>query len=393
MIRIALVFLLLTRQALAAAPDEVRVGILSIFSPGQVELSGPRDSELALVLVSEDGRERKIAARNVLVRCGGRSPVLLEVEDETWEAAGLVVRPGDGVIRVGVPGKQPARPYSGWIEVRERHGRCVVIDHVPFERYVKDVACREIRGAGPEALKAQAVLARTWTLTNLRKHSDEGFDFCDLTHCQAYEGASACTAWQRKHLRAVAGKVLLDGERPADVAYFSTCGGHTARASDVWGARSERTYLAGVADGNPAYCAGSPHFRWRFEVQRDRLCAAVRKARPGLGAGACQVEVRAAGPGDWVRRVRATAAGQVGMIEMSGEDFHMLMGRAFGWGRFKSGSFAIQPRGRETIFVGRGMGHGVGMCQHGAMGMERRGADWRAILEHYFPGTRTGRIP
>jgi stage II sporulation protein D len=69
------------------------------------------------------------------------------------------------------------------------------------------------------------------------------------------------------------------------------------------------------------------------------------------------------------------------------------MGRLRGWGAFKSANFVIEQQGGQLVFMGRGMGHGVGMCQHGAMGLARCGKDYRAILEHYFPGTRVGAIP
>ncbi|MBN2497539.1 MAG: SpoIID/LytB domain-containing protein [Deltaproteobacteria bacterium] len=306
-------------------------------------------------------------------------------------AAELRIRPrGSRALRVRVPGAAE-RSYPGWLEIGTQGERCRLVVHVPFERYVEQVACYEIRGAGPEALEAQAVLVRSYALAHLGRHAAEGFDFCDLTHCQVYPGDGACTAAQLESLRKVAGQVLLFEGELADVAYFSTCGGHTASAADVWGGETARPYLQGVEDSREgrALCARSDHLRWRFEVERDELCAALRAKLPAA-AGRCAVSIAETGRGGWVRRVRI--AGPGGEASISGADFHLLMGRRFGWSRFKSGHFVVQARGGRYVFLGRGLGHGVGMCQHGAMGLERAGADHRAILEHYFPGTALGSL-
>jgi stage II sporulation protein D len=69
------------------------------------------------------------------------------------------------------------------------------------------------------------------------------------------------------------------------------------------------------------------------------------------------------------------------------------MGRAFGWGKFKSARFWVETGGKRVVFHGRGLGHGVGMCQYGALGMAKAGKDYRVILEHYYPGTELKQWP
>ncbi len=373
-----------------AAPPEVTVQIFGIFKPTSARISAAGGRAMTLTAIAEDGRRRRIRARRVDVRCGGRSPLAVKVGERLIPAASLQVHPAPGSDRllVSVPGTERARPYTGSFELRERAGRCEIVNRVGLEDYVRSTACREMGPAAAEALKAQAILVRTWALGHRGRHA--GADFCDLTHCQVYEGIAACDPAATPILESVRGKVLLAGEGLADVAYASTCGGHTARAADIWGPASARSYLAGVPDGQPALCSRSPHFRWRFETKLASACAAVRAARPALGPGPCRFEVTQRGAGGWVRRVRVTAGGE---LELTGEQFHMLMGRAFGWGRFKSAHFKIQATAGRIAFVGRGLGHGVGLCQYGAMAMAERGADHEAILAHYFPGTRIGAAP
>jgi stage II sporulation protein D len=145
-----------------------------------------------------------------------------------------------------------------------------------------------------------------------------------------------------------------------------------------------RPYLPGVEDGEEPHCRRSEHMRWRFEVDRRELCSALRRSHPRIGTGPCDVEILATGKGGWTSRLAIRASRSV---ELTGDDFHLVMGRLFGWSSVKSARFTLQASGDRITFHGRGLGHGVGMCQHGAMGMARAGATFRQILEHYYPGT------
>ena len=383
-----------TAVAQAGEAAQVRVSVLSKFAPERLAISAVSPGDLRIQLIQEDGRARSLRGKALDLTCGSSgAPVSLSLDGSNKAHPGAKLRiraPGkDSPILISIPGKKLKRPYFGWIEISEYMGYCQTIVNVKLEQYVRSVTCAEIRGATGPALRAQSVLVRTWALTNSGKHHAKGFDFCDLTHCQAYQGVSACSASQAKAIQPVEGQVLLHGEGLADVAYFSTCGGHTARASDIWGSGSKRSYLDGVRDGQPALCASSDHFRWIHRISKVQLCALLRKDLPALGSGPCSLTLER-GRGGWIRRIRASAQGTVAW---SGEAFHLMMGRLRGWGAFKSANFVMEEQGDQLVFLGRGMGHGVGMCQHGAMGMALSGKDHRAILEHYFPGTRVGAIP
>lgn len=373
-----------------AGPPVVRVSLYSKYRPHQVWVE--RRGGMRITLVAEDGRRRVARAARIQVRCGGRAPVEVEGSGKKLAGASVEIRSAndaEAILRTGVPGG-PARLYQGWLEVLERNRGCLIVNHVGLDPYSRQVACGEIRGAGPEALRAQAVVARSYALATLGKHAEQGFDFCDLSHCQVYTGQQACTRRQRKSLAAVDGLALLHEGKPAETYYFSTCGGHTAASGDVWGPRAARPYLTGVADGRPPHCAASPHLRWRLEVGQRELCRRLRGAMPQLGDGPCRIRVAERGAGGWVRRVEVRAEQPVWL---PGDRFHLMMGRLYGWARFKSARFTCVRDGGTITFRGRGMGHGVGMCQHGAMGMERAGADHRAILRHYFPRCELGSWP
>jgi stage II sporulation protein D len=381
--RIPLVLLSLFLAAGARAGDTtVRVSIFSIFKPTRVQVSSLKP--MLLTAVAEDGAIGKYKSRSVQINCGERWPLQMETGKKVVFAGSARFKPAPGdTLTVGVENRAE-RQYSGWIEIRERQGLCLIINHVSLEEYSRDVACREMGASLPEALKAQAVAVRSYALATANKHGLEGFDFCDLTHCQAYTGRDACSAEQRKHLDAVSGLALMYKGRPAMTYYFSTCGGHTASAADVFGPGADKPYLQGVKDGDPPYCSRSDHMVWRMDEERRLLCARIDAALPTQHGIDCTIEIVETGKGGWVRRIDVHGKQLNGM---GGEWFHNFMGRNFGWGRFKSGNFTIEKKGDRLVFRGRGLGHGVGMCQHGAMGMARADKDYKAILQHYYPGT------
>jgi stage II sporulation protein D len=376
-----------TEKVNAELPEIFKVKVFGIYAPQEILFSS--SGGLRIKAIAGDGKTTTFKSEGTKVRCDETGS--LEIGDRKdltrLEVSGINKSP----LWAGVPGRQDPRPYKGWFEIEDHKGKCHVINHVRVDDYVESVSCREINGAGPEALKAQAILVRTWAYTRRGKHKRAGYDFCDLTHCQVYVGTSACTSLQKKHMREVKRNALFYAGRLADVAYFSTCGGHTANAADIWGTGSERPYLKGIGSPLPAACSSSPHFRWISKLGRNEFCGKIKRAFPGAGMGeGCQIKILERGRGGWIKRIRLRGKKT---LDLSGEDFHMLMGRIWGWGKIKSANFELQSKRHHFVFVGRGLGHGVGMCQYGAMGMERKGANYLEILKHYFPGTSVGLVP
>jgi len=394
---------LIIAMALLSVPGaqarEVSVSLFGIFKPQRVSIESTTSLPLAVTAVAADGRRRVFVTNTIDARCTASALPCARLAKKRVCSARFEVRTAAGHgrdgLRAGVVGG-PLRVYDGWLEVRPASGVCLLLNHVPLEDYVQSVACHEMRPGGPEALRAQAVASRSYALSVTGKHPGAGCDFCDLTHCQVYTGRDACTSKQRRALAAARGLVLLFDGSPARTYYFSTCAGSTTSAADVWGPVTARPYLLGVEDGRPPYCSDSAHMHWTFRIGRAGLCRRLGKQFPALGRAGklekCKLAIEKVGRHGWVGRVSISSASGPA-IDLRGERFHMLMGKWFGWGRFKSARFELEKRGQEFLFHGRGLGHGVGMCQYGAMGMERAGADFKKILEHYYPGTQLGRWP
>ena len=259
---------------------------------------------------------------------------------------------------------------------------------MPLEDYIRQVVASEASVEDePEALKALAIVARTYALKNLGRHREEGYDFCSTTHCQRFATVDARPA-VASAIKETAGLVLQDGRNQmADTYYSASCGGMTANLKTIWGAEAP-DYLRGVRDN---YCNSGSHYRWTDVIASKRLRDALR-SDPRTDVG------------ETVRDISVTKHDQTGRAEVisivgdrtrmiNGWEFKLIVGRALGWQLLKSSRFTVTRSGSEFVFRGGGFGHGLGLCQEGAHVMAQRGQSYQQILAHYFPGTSVGDYP
>jgi SpoIID/LytB domain protein len=252
----------------------------------------------------------------------------------------------------------------------------------PLEAYVAQVVAGESPDTmHPAAREALAIAARTFALASLGRHQAEGFDLCDLTHCQAI--AKSTPAAERA-ASATRGLVLLHNGRPAEVFFSAWCGGHTERPSAVWPGAIDPPFLPAQPD--PA-CARRE--AWTSEVPAPRLLAALHSA------GLKGQSLRGFRVVDRTGSGRAQTLRAVGLVpeELPAGHFRMSVGRILGWQWLKSTWFDVRPSAAGVVFVGRGSGHGVGLCLVGADQRASEGADARSILAFYFPGLPIGQQP
>ncbi|HMG36591.1 MAG TPA: SpoIID/LytB domain-containing protein [Blastocatellia bacterium] len=339
----------------SAAPEALKLGVLVFLKRGH-------------------GWEAAAVARKLL--------------ESSTVTAGVYLQPPAEESRVGRPSLEPAlmagKSDPQLVRVRLlREGRTIAL---PLEDYVLGVTSVEASVEDqPEALKAQAIICRTYTVRNMGRHAAEGFDFCSNTHCQQYipPGRKPVREAVRNAVAATAGVILAD-ERGAPVdAYFNAaCGGFTANIGTLWGAPAPR-YLTGVRDD---YCIEGPHRRWVDRISRKQMVKALA-TDPRTNAGRSIEDIR-------VERRDATGRAERVLIEgerrreVRGWDFKIVVGRALGWNLLKSTRFEVSRHGDTFEFRGSGFGHGLGLCQEGAHVMARRGMSHSRILEFYFPGAR-----
>ncbi len=291
--------------------------------------------------------------------------------------------------------------------LRGRDGRLTLVNIVDLESYLRGVVPWEIGRPGPESLeavKAQAIAARSYTVAHLGRRKQLGFDLWDGVGDQVYRGLSGTNELTDRAVRQTRGKVMRYEGRVVQAYYCSTCGGHTASIQDVW-PRPAVPYLQGVRDAprdESAWCRLSPHFRWTVAWSAHQLGDIIRRWLPaevdevlsskdiGVLEGLEVVERDTSGR---VHRLRVVT--DRGQWEVQGDRIRWLLRPATG--RFpilRSTLFTLQEyRDDEGHLIGvrlqgGGFGHGVGMCQSGALAMAQAGRDARQILEHYYRGVR-----
>jgi stage II sporulation protein D len=309
-------------------------------------------------------------------------------------AATAVSACAPGPVRVMIPGSI-ARAQPATIRVQIKNGSAVVVREIPLEQYVIVTALSEVHpGVADDAVAArvfevQAVIARTYALSNRGRHAKEGYDVCSNTHCQVYEAARVKTSRWRAAARAAvqktAGELLWFADAPARAVYHADCGGHTSNASAVWGGPGP-PYLTAARDGGPA---GSAHTEWTFESSAAAVLAALNTdQRTAVGARLDRIEI--AGRDDAGRAEKIVLRGTRTFV-VRGEVFRDVLTRRLGVRTLRSTLFSVKKTRDTFIFAGKGFGHGVGLCQAGALARLRAGASADDVLAHYFPGTRVSR--
>ncbi len=271
-------------------------------------------------------------------------------------------------------------------------GSGLAIRTVSLETYVQATAVSEFAPASGELevvermLEVQSVVGRTYALAHVGRHSREGFDLCATTHCQLYEPARLRTSrWAAAASEAAqqtSGAVLWYDGAPAKALFHADCGGHTSNSADVWGGPG-RPYLIAMPDDGPA---ASAHTTWRFEASRDAVMRALNadpRTRVGARLDAIKILDR-----DSAGRAEHVALHAQQELIVRGDLLREVLAAALGVRSVRSTQFAVRRERGTFVFEGRGFGHGVGLCQAGALARIRAGARVPAILQRYFPGTK-----
>jgi stage II sporulation protein D len=343
--------------------------------------------------------------QTILVRGGVADGLVVNAGGAESVAPGLLVArvEGDGLVSIG------GRPYRGSALIRSAGpGRLTAINQVEMEDYLLGVVPYEIGRVGPElveAVKAQAVAARTYAIRYIGRREEFGFDVFATVQDQVYGGAEGEHDPTSIAVRETAGEILTYGGQPIEAFYHSTCAGQTAAIEEVW-AEAPRPYLVSVVDVNPAtgeaFDVTSSRFRWTERWTADQLRQIFnRTLADSLPAGVTDVgELRG------FEVLELTPSGRIASMRIttSAATFHVGRDR-IRWifltpagNILNSSKFTVRTerdaagRIQEVIAEGMGWGHGIGMCQVGAMGRARAGQDYRTILRTYYTGADLVRL-
>lgn len=279
------------------------------------------------------------------------------------------------------PTKVGDREYPGTIELHNEGDGLLLINELDLEKYLFGVVAAEVPARWPmETKKAQAVVARTYALMQ-RSESDGPYHLEATVADQVYVG-TAVDPTTRAAVTATYGEVLLEDGLLVSTWFHSACGGRTEAPADVWPERPAH----GNAIVTCGFCEDSSYETWSVDLQPDEISKALRDAGHKTVKTVTGLHIRERTGSDRVRRLRVDS--NAGPITMSGQEFRALVG----YMRLKSASFKVEVVDSAFRLSGTGFGHGVGMCQHGAHGMDREGHEYRAILTRYFPQAHVAKI-
>ncbi len=345
-----------------AGEPTIRVLLVERFS--ELRIEGERRGDTLLAVAA--------GAEVSLFRLDGERRTRLE------QSTGFRLSPAGACLTVA------ERCYPGVVDVFINPlGVPVAVNEVPLETYLESVVPLEL---GPrtfpelEALKAQAVAARTFAVAELGSYANRGFDVFRDLRSQEYDGLASRHPLSSRAVRETWGRVAVFDGRPIAAFYSSTCGGRTEAYHLIFRGR-EIPYLRG---GVKCSDSSSRYHRWEETVDLRRRSEQLQKS---AGVGRIR-DLKPLAYGTSGRTVEMEFSGEKGKRVLKGNDIRFALGLRSNWiekweeKRDRDGYI-------ESLKVrGRGWGHGVGLCQIGAVEMARAGRSFEEILKHYYPGTQ-----
>lgn len=314
----------------------------------------------------------------------------LNVLNKTFESNQFILVPNDvnGIIKID------NKNYRGKIIINSFNGNLRIINQISLEDYVKGVMTKEMPLGRDlehyEALKAFAICARTYAYTKIFE-SKSHYDILPDTRDQVYGGVDAETEYSNRVVDETRNLILTYENKPAVVFYHSTCGGTTEDAENVF-TKVSVPYLRSVKDGLSPHCIISPRYEWTEIIPEYKVVD--RLLRAGLISGknfkVKDIIVNSRFESGRINELEIilTGNGKEQKVKLYGNNIRSVIRTADDNSILRSNSFDIRfSSDRTIIIIGKGNGHGVGMCQWGAIGMSRNGINHKEILDHYYPGT------
>ena len=380
----------------AFGPDTVRISLFTLFKPqalnvrivsGEAVLDAPGVARSRAINQGELIRIRRSGNRLNIVVAGSRGGA-----NQSLAVSEARIAPSRSAkLELILPGKI-ARPVRGEVSVDAGLGgrgplRIVLITE--RELAVASIVAAEMGARQTEALKALSVVVRTYMLAHAGRHSAEGFDFCDTTHCQLYRGEDdlsdeAASVAVTNAVARTAGQVLTFHDRPIEGFYSAVCGGESATPSMVWGGSNDYPYGRVVC----RWCKASRFSRWERSANAARVVQALSAYVGSSLSPAAELIVDSDQPGGFVRSVGVRDAGR--QIQLSADAFRRAIGLKLGWNTVLSPTFTVERRGFRFVFRGRGFGSQVGLCEAGAVAQAAAGRGYREILSFYYPAAEIG---
>lgn len=365
MIKIRLLIVILFTSYEGIAAGQVRIRLFANQTPDFVVISvteGSYNLNLYNGVVLEVSKNDPV----VIAKYNNKLAIKIMGYEGTYcDSLVLAGKTGNDSFSLRVNGQRQF--YEGDFQCFPDLNTLVLINISDIEKYISGVVMAE---GGPgknlEYFKTQAIIARTYMFRYFDKHKSDRFNVCDNTHCQAYNGLSSDSLLNEAALE-TKGMVILDKDSTLIIAAFhSNCGGETSSSEDVW--LSGQPYLSGVTD---PYCHDSRNANWQKVITRTNWLNFL--TRNGFNEN---TENSAIFNFKQEKRLSEYRAGSFRLpLSTMRNDLNL-----------RSTFFSVSAEGDSIILRGKGYGHGVGLCQEGAMVMASKGFSYRDIIGFYYSG-------
>jgi len=373
------------RVLILEAKSSVRIQVKSAFFLGESESGEP------LKRFEQGG--------NFVVRKSGNRIGLFEGRKKVHEAPIVSVKPALKE-NIYINGK----PYRGWFLFRLTQGGIMTVNHIEVDDYIKGVLPAEIgylRSDQYEAYRVQAIASRSYALGKAEEKEIELYDLKATIMDQVYRGVQGETPEASLAVDETRGIVGIWEGKPIRAYYSACCGGHTADIRVSWPWKTPYPYLYGIrdtgAEDDRSFCRRSPHFRWRVHWSGRILERIIQRTlpkelgiRPGVVGKLTDLKVLGTAPDGRIIGIEIVT--DRGSYRVDGDRIRWILKPNPGSDAilkstlFKMSVKRVRGKVSAVNLTGGGNGHGVGMCQAGAISMAEQGYSAEEILQHYYPG-------
>ena len=333
----------------------------------------------------------KIKSGNKLLFKANNNSLTLSISDKEFESDTFLIKSADEDSIIRVDNKK----FRGSLKIFSDGSQIKVVNQIGLEDYIKGVITKEMPiGKGNdnnEALKAFSICVRTYAITKIA----EGklvFDTYPDTRDQVYGGVDAENSKTNAIVNETRGLILSYDNSPAIIFYHACCGGYTEDVKNVF-SNNDLPYLRSIKDGDQPYCSIAPKFNWTEEYPEDLFISRLFDAQfiKSKNYKIKDISIISRFKSGRVNQLDIEVAGSNNAektISIFGNKIRNIIRTADGKSILRSTMFDIFLKDNYIVVInGKGFGHGVGLCQWGAIGQSREGIDYLSILNHYFPGT------
>ncbi|MBL7085385.1 MAG: SpoIID/LytB domain-containing protein [Candidatus Omnitrophica bacterium] len=274
------------------------------------------------------------------------------------------------------------RKFRGTVDIiRQPEGTLLAINHLDVDEYVAGVLYHEVAPWWPmEALKAQAIVSRTFALHQAKVNARKDYDLVSTIYSQVYGGRTSERGRTSKAVRLTRDEVLTYKNKIFPTFYHATCAGHTENADNLWDIN-----IPPLRGRECKFCERSPHYKWKKELSLKNVEEVLERADFKVGL-IKSIEIIDRDVSGRISELEITSTR--GKIKVNANRFRLAVGPNI----IRSTNFDLEIKKRKVYFQGFGWGHGVGMCQWGAFFMSKKRYDAREILGYYYPQAQIKKI-